>query len=259
MMQTESVDPPVLYEVAAPAAVVRLNRPGRLNALSGLVQDRLLEAFRAADAAAEVRAVILTGTGRAFSVGADIDELATTPEGALRQLQTTLAFLASPERVRKPVIAAVNGFALGGGLELALASDVVVASERAVFGAPEPTLGVVPGFAMQRLPQLIGVARAREILLTARQLTAAEAHGCGLVARVVPHEHLMTAAGAVVAEVARLAPLAVELLKAAINRSLLGHDLVFAERANAWLFATRDAAEGIAAFREKRRPEFHGR
>ena len=259
MIQTESMEPPVLYEVTAPAAIVRLNRPDRLNTLSAAVQERLLDAFRAAEAAADVRAIVLTGTGRAFSVGADIDELATTPEGALRQLQTTLAFLASPERVRKPVIAAVNGFALGGGLELAIASDVIVASDRAVFGAPEPALGVVPGFAMQRLPRLIGVARAREILLTARQLTAAEAQGCGLAARVVPHDGLMAAALEVVAEVARLAPLAVELLKAAINRTLLGSDLVFAERANAWLFATGDAAEGIAAFREKRRPEFHGR
>ena len=259
MTPVESAEPPVVYEVAAPAAVVRINRPGRLNALSGEVQEKLLEAFRAAEAAPEVRAVILTGTDRAFSVGADIDELAPTPEGALRQLQSTLAFLASPERVRKPVIAAVNGFALGGGLELAIACDVIVASDRAVFGAPEPTLGVVPGFAMQRLPRLIGVARAREILLTARQLTAGEARDCGLVARVVAHERLLEAAHGLAAEVARLAPLAVELLKAAINRTLLSGDLVFAERANAWLFATRDASEGIAAFREKRRPEFHGR
>ena len=158
----------------------------------------------------------------------------------------------------KPLIAAVNGYALGGGFELALACDIVVASDRAVFSVPEPTLGVVPGFAMQRLPRLVGVMRAREILLTARRLSAQEAREYGLVSRVAPHDDLMEQARSVAMGMTELAPLALELLKATINRNLLASDLVFAERANAWLFATRDAQEGIRAFREKRKPKFSG-
>jgi enoyl-CoA hydratase len=249
---------PVVVDMDPPAAIIRIDRPERLNALNRAVRDGLACAFADADARADVRAIVLTGTGRAFSVGADIDELAVSAEGALRQLQETLGFLASPERLRKPVVAAVNGYALGGGFELALACDIVIASEQAVFSVPEPTLGVVPGFAMQRLPHLVGIMRAREVLLTARRLDAAAARELGLVARVVPHDQLMEEALRSVADVARLAPLAVELLKTAINRTLDTSDLAFAERANAGLFATRDAAEGIAAFREKRRAEFRG-
>ncbi|MBI2206257.1 MAG: enoyl-CoA hydratase/isomerase family protein [Candidatus Rokubacteria bacterium] len=249
----------VTVAVEPPAAIIRINRPERLNALNRAVQDALTGALLAADADPRVRAIVLTGTGRAFSVGADIDELALSMTDALRQLEATLAFLSSPERLRKPVIAAVNGYALGGGLELALACDLVVASDTAVFAAPEPTLGVVPAFAMLRLPHLVGVSRARDILLTARRLTAADAKEIGLVARVVPPEALLAEAASVVADVARLAPLAVELLKSGINRTLAAGDLEFGARANAELFATRDAAEGVAAFREKRRPVFDGR
>jgi enoyl-CoA hydratase/carnithine racemase len=248
----------VEYETEGHIAVVRLNRPDRLNALNRQLQDELGEAFAAAEAAPEVRVLILTGAGRAFSVGADIEELETTAEGAARQLQASLACLSSPERLRKPVIAAVNGYALGGGFELALACDIVVASDRAVFSVPEPTLGVVPGFAMQRLPRLVGVMRAREILLTARRLSAQEAREYGLVSRVAPHDDLMEQARSVAMGMTELAPLALELLKATINRNLLSSDLVFAERANAWLFTTRDAQEGIRAFREKRKPNFRG-
>jgi enoyl-CoA hydratase/carnithine racemase len=248
----------VEYETEGRIAVVRLNRPDRLNALNRQLQDELGEAFAAAEAAPEVRVLILTGAGRAFSVGADIEELETTAEGAARQLRASLACLSSPERLRKPVIAAVNGYALGGGFELALACDIVVASDRAVFSVPEPTLGVVPGFAMQRLPRLVGVMRAREILLTARRLSAQEAREYGLVSRVAPHDELMEQARSVAMGMTELAPLALELLKATINRNLLPSDLVFAERANAWLFTTRDAQEGIRAFREKRKPKFSG-
>jgi enoyl-CoA hydratase/carnithine racemase len=248
----------VEYDVQDSVALVRINRPERLNALSRQVEQDVAAALAAVDARADVRVVILTGAGKAFSVGADIDELATTPEAAARQLRDTLAFLSSPERLQKPVIAAVNGYAFGGGLELAIACDVIVASERATFAVPEPTLGVVPGFAMQRLPGLIGVARAREILLTARRLTAAEAQQYGLVARVAPHDTLIDEARTLAAGMAALAPGALALLKASINRNFSTQDLLFAERANAWLFATADAAEGRAAFREKRKAKFSG-
>jgi enoyl-CoA hydratase/carnithine racemase len=250
-----NVSPPVQYSVDGSVAIARINRGDRLNALSKEVQERLTEAFAAADSAPDVRVVILTGTDRAFSVGADIEELATNAEDAARQLHASLSFLSAPERMRKPVIAAVNGYALGGGLELALSCDFVLASEKAVFGVPEPTLGVVPGLAMQRLPKIVGVMRAREILLTARKLSAEEAREYGMVTRVVSHEKLLDEARLLAGEVARLAPHAIELLKATINLSFQANDLLFSERANAWLFATRDAAERIKAFREKRSPK----
>lgn len=247
---------PVRYETEGSIAIARIDCAERLNALSSAVQGRLTEVFAAVDSAPEIRVLILTGTGRAFSAGADIDELATNPEDAARQLHASLQFLSAPERMRKPVIAAVNGYALGGGLELALACDFVVASDKAVFGVPEPTLGVVPGLAMQRLPKIVGIMRAREILLTARKLSATEAFTYGIATRVIPHEKLLDEARALAGDVARLGPQAVELLKATINRNFQTDDLLFAERANAWLFSTRDAAEGIKAFREKRTPKF---
>lgn len=248
----------VQYEVRDGIALVRIDRPDRLNAISRRVEHDVAAALAVADAAPDVRVVIITGTGKAFSVGADIEELATTPEAAVRQLQATLGFLSSPERLRKPVIAAVNGYAFGGGLELAIACDVVIASERATFAAPEPTLGVVPAFAMQRLPALIGIARARELLLSARRLPAAEAREYGLVARVVPHDTLLDESRRLGASMAELAPAALELLKVSLNRNFSAQDLSFAARANAWLFATRDAAEGRAAFHEKRKARFSG-
>lgn len=247
---------PIQYDIEGRLAIARINRADRLNALNREVQERLTEIFAEVDSAPEVRVLILTGTDRAFSAGVDIDELATDPEASARQLQASLRFLSAPERMRKPVIAAVNVYALGGGLELALACDFVLASEKAVFGVPEPTLGVVPGLAMQRLPKIVGIMRARDILLTARKLSAAEAHAYGMVTRVVPHAKLLDEAHALARDVARLGPHAVELLKAAINRNFQSDDLLFAERANAWLFGTRDAAEGIRAFREKRTPNF---
>lgn len=246
----------VQFEIDGVVAMARIDRPERHNALSQEVQDRLAEAFAAVDAAPDVRVLILTGTGRAFSAGVDIEELSTDPEDAARQLHASLAFLSAPERMRKPVIAAVNGYALGVGFELALACDFVLASEKAAFGVPEPTLGVAPGLAMQRLPKIVGIMRAREILLTARRFGAAEAHRYGLVTRVVPHEQLLDEARSLAQDVARLAPQAVELLKATINRNFQTDDLLYAERANAWLFGTRDAAEGFRAFRERRAPRF---
>jgi enoyl-CoA hydratase/carnithine racemase len=246
----------VEFEADGPVAVARINRPDRLNALNAEVQSELSAAFARVDREPQIRVLILTGTGRAFCAGADIDELSTRPVEAAAYLESSLAFLSSPERVRKPVIAAVNGYALGGGLELCIACDLVVASDRARFGVPEPKLGVIPGYAVQRLPRLVGVVRAREILLTARQLSAEEALAYGLVGRVVPHDTLLEEARKVAAEVAELAPLAIRVLKEAINRNFHDNDLIFSQRANAWLFATDDAAEGMKAFREKRKPVF---
>lgn len=245
-------------EVDGRIALARLNRPERLNALNAQVQAELTAVFERVEADPAIRVLILTGTGRAFCAGADIEELDNTPRGASDYLRTSLDFLSSPERMRKPVVAAVNGYALGGGLELALACDLTVASDQARFGVPEPRLGAVPGFALQRLPKLVGVVRARDILLTARNLTAAEALDFGLVNRVVPHDRLLEEARAVAAGLAELAPLALELLKAGINRAFLDSDMAFSQRANAWLFTTRDAVEGMQAFRDKRPPEFTG-
>lgn len=247
-------EPVVIYERADSAAIIRINRPSRLNAMNREVEIALGEAFAKADADADVRALILTGTGRGFSVGADIEEFPDSMEKALRSLQGSLAFLSSPERVRKPVIAAVNGYALGGGFELAIACDIVIAARNASFGVPEPTLGVVPGLAAVRLAELIGIMPARDVLLSGRRLSADEALGLRLVSRVVDSDDLMNAAKDTASGIAKQAPLALEYMKHNLNRQLTPID----PWPNSYLFNTADALEGRSAFAGKRPPIFKG-
>ncbi len=248
----------VEYRVEGAIAVVELNRPDKLNAFNAEVQALLQAALIKANADTGVRAVIITGRGRAFSAGADIADFILTPATAVQMAEHGVNFLSSPERVRKPVIAAVNGYAFGGGFELCLACDLIIASEKAVFSVPEPRIGLAPGFAVTRLPELIGVARARDVLLTARRIGAAEGREFGFVSRVVPHDELMQEALKTAGEIAQLAPLAVEFLKGAINSRLPLADRPVTDRATAWLALTKDVVEGVTAFQEKRAPKFTG-
>lgn len=248
----------VEYRVEGAVAVIELNRPEKLNAFNAEVQSLLLESLRKADAAADVRVVVLTGRGRAFSAGADVADFILTPATAIRMAREGTDFLSSPERLRKPVVAAVNGYALGGGFELCLACDLIIASDKATFAVPEPRIGLAPSFGMTRLPALIGVSRARDLLLTARRITAAEGREFGFVARVVPHDDLMKEALATAAEMAQLAPLALEFLKSNINSRLPQADRPVSDRATGWLALTRDVVEGVTAFQEKRPPKFRG-
>ncbi len=253
----------ILVEVPEPhVGLVRLNRPEKLNALSTRMLDELVRALDGFEADAEIRVVVLTGNDRAFAAGADIREFQeVTFLDMLRGHRVTVW-----ERIRrfpKPLVAAVSGYCLGGGCELAMACDLVVAAETARFGQPEINLGVLPGAGgTQRLPRIVGKHRAMELILTGRHLTAQEAYAWGLVNRVVPQERYLEEALALAREIASKAPIAARLAKEAVLRSMdtpLEVGLEYERRLWALVFATEDRQEGVRAFLEKRTPVFRGR
>jgi enoyl-CoA hydratase len=243
-------------------ALVTLNRPEVLNALDYATLGELVEAIEALDADSAIRCVVVTGAGRAFAAGADIKEMADATPVTLT-VANHFARWERLRRIRTPLIAAVRGFALGGGCELAMACDMVVAADDAVFGQPEIKLGIMPGAGgTQRLTRALGKAKAMELILTGRNLSAAEAEARGLVSRVVAREETLNAAVALAAEVAAMPPLAVRAAKEAVNRAYelsLDAGLEFERRNFFMLFASEDQKEGMRAFIEKRRPEWKGR
>ena len=243
-------------------AVITLNRPAVLNALNQATMDELVQALEELERDPEIRCVVLTGAGRAFAAGADIKEMAgaTAPEmlAGYRFQQW--------ERIRKitlPVIAAVNGLALGGGCELSMLCDMIVAAETAQFGQPEINLGIMPGAGgTQRLTRAIGKARAMEMVLTGRTISARQAEALGLVTKVVPAEAVLDEALALAREIAAKPPIAVRLAKEAVLKAFdttLEAGLDYERKAFYLLFATEDRTEGISAFLEKRKPVFRGR
>ncbi|MDR7584238.1 MAG: enoyl-CoA hydratase-related protein [Armatimonadota bacterium] len=243
-------------------AVVRLNRPDVLNALSQAVMDELVAALEALDRDEAVRCIVLTGGLRAFAAGADIREF----EGATPVTMLQGYRFQQWERIRqvsKPLIAAVQGFALGGGNELAMLCDMIIAGEGARFGQPEINLGLMPGAGgTQRLTRAVGKARAMELVLTGRHLTAREAEAAGLVTRVVPDELVLDEALRLAREIAGKAPVAVRLAKAAVLKAFDTHlegGLDYERKCFYLLFATEDHREGVAAFLQKRPPQFQGR
>lgn len=241
--------------------LIRLDRPQALNALNGALIAELIEALFAFDEDDSVGAMVITGDERAFAAGADIKEMAdSTSVDMLRR--DHIAPLDRMLELRKPVIAAVSGWCLGGGNELALACDLIVAAETAKFGQPEINLGVIPGAGgTQRLTRAVGKALAMEMVLNNRTLSAAEAERFGLVNRVVPAEQVLEQALELAAEIAARAPLAVRLGKEAVNHafeSFLSDGLAQERRAFQFLFASEDQQEGMQAFVEKRKPEWKG-
>jgi enoyl-CoA hydratase len=246
-------------------AVVTVNRPKVLNALNTQTMDELRRTILALRHDDSVRAVILTGAGeKSFVAGADINELAVqTPAGGREHALRGQHVLDLIENMGKPVIAAVNGFALGGGCELAMACTLRIASEHARFGQPEINLGIIPGYAgTQRLARLVGAGRALEILLTGEQISAPEAHRLGLVNRVVPAGELMNEARKLAATLAAKAPIAVRYIIDAVNkgaRMTLPEAQVFEATLFGLVASTDDMHEGTRAFLEKRKPEFKGK
>jgi len=251
----------ILTEVHGRVGLVRLNRPQAMNALNGALMGELMEALLAFDADEEIRAIVITGNERAFAAGADIKEMADASAVDML-LRDHISRFDRIRQVKKPIIAAVSGYCLGGGNELAMSCDMIIASETARFGQPEITIGVIPGAGgTQRLTKAVGKAIAMEMVLNNRTLTAEEALQFGLVNRVVPVERYLDEALSLAAELAARAPLAVRLGKEAVNHafeSFLADGLADERRAFYMLFATQDQKEGMAAFIEKRKPEWKG-
>jgi enoyl-CoA hydratase len=242
--------------------VVLLNRPKQLNALSGELMGELVSVLLELDEDAEVRAIVLGGNERAFAAGADIAELAAGTPISLYENRRIDAW-DSIRAVRTPIVAAVSGFCLGGGCELAMLCDLIVAAESAKFGQPEINLGVLPGAGgTQRLTRAVGKALAMDMILTGRMLSAREALDFGLVARVVAQEAWLDEAKRVAHEIASKSPISVRLAKEAIDKAFetpLGAGVEFERRSFYLARAAEDATEGLNAFVEKRLPDFKGK
>jgi len=258
-----AADAEILVEMhATHVMLVRIHRPQARNALSLGLREQLAAAFLRAENCPDTRVVVLTGDDTAFAAGADLRELqALDAAGALARRAPAL--MRPVAECRKPVIAAVSGLALGGGLELALACDITVIGENAQLGLPEIRVGVMPGGGgTQRLPRLIGKHRAMLLALTGRRISGVEAGRMGLASAVVPDAEVRATALAIAEEIARQPPIAAQLIKEAILRGgdlPLEHGLAFERRSFQFLFATEDRREGIDAFFAKRPPEFKGR
>ena len=256
--------PYVLVEKKDAVAVITVNRPEALNALNSEVLGALDEAVDDVLNDDSVRVIVFTGAGRAFVAGADIGEMADLDmeEGRAFGRRGQILFR-KIERAEKPTIAAVNGFALGGGCELAMACDMRIASEYAVFGQPEVGLGITPGFSgTQRLAAVVGKAKAAEIILSASNIDAAAAEKIGLTNRTVPAEKLMEETMALASKIASNAPLAVKWANSAIKRGLetdIETGILIEADLFGMCFATQDQTEGMKAFLERRKPEFKGR
>jgi enoyl-CoA hydratase len=255
----------ILTETRGGVTLITLNRPQALNALNGQVLDDLIAAFAAYEADDSQRCAVLTGSGeKAFAAGADIKEMADKAAADF-YLEDFFAKWTSHvvEAVRKPWIAAVNGFALGGGCELAMMADFILASDQAKFGQPEIKLGVAPGMGgSQRLTRAVGKSKAMEMCLTGRMMGAEEAERAGLVARVVPHDELMTEAMKTATTIAEMPPMAAIVNKEMVNAAFetgLAQGVRHERRLFQILTASEDKAEGMAAFIEKRAGVWKGR
>jgi len=249
----------IIVERRGRVGIVRLNRPQALNALNVTLKNELLGAVEAFDADADVGCIVMTGSDKAFAAGADIKEMAGQTYIDIFRADYTADY-ERLARVRKPIIAAVAGFALGGGCELAMMCDLIIAADNAKFGQPEIKLGVIPGIGgTQRLTRAVGKAKAMDLILTGRMMDAAEAERSGLVARVVPAASLMEEAMKVAETIAAMSQPSLIAAKEAVNRSFetsLAEGVRFERRVFHALFATKDRKEGMAAFIEKRRPRF---
>ena len=252
----------ILAETRGKTGLIRLNRPQALNALNSQLVSELTDALRAFDKDNAIGAIVLTGSEKAFAAGADIKEMQNlTFAEAYGQ-----DFLGEAEGViaiRKPIIAAVSGYTLGGGCELAMMCDFIIAADNAKFGQPEITLGIIPGIGgTQRLARFVGKSKAMDMVLTGRMMDAAEAERCGLVSRVVAQDVLLDEALKAAERIASFSQLSVMMAKESVNRAFettLQEGLRYERRSFQALFATEDQKEGMAAFVDKRTPSFTNR
>lgn len=252
----------IITKVDGAVGIVQLNRPQVLNALNEPTMRELNDALEQFEHDDNIRVLIVTGNARAFAAGADIKEMAdATPVEMLKI--NRIAQWDRMKKISKPIIAAVSGYALGGGCELAMACDLIVASESALFGQPEINIGVMPGAGgTQRLTRALGKAKAMEMVLTGKMMNAREAEARGLVARVAPVELYMEEALALAREIASRAPMAIRIAKESVNKAFetsLSEGLDFERKLFYFLFSTEDQKEGMKAFIEKRKPEWKGK
>ncbi|MBN2629227.1 MAG: enoyl-CoA hydratase [Rhodobacteraceae bacterium] len=250
----------LIVEVEDDVALIRMNRPDALNALNSKLMTELSSAVQAADRNDNVRVIVLTGSEKAFAAGADVKEMA-----GKSFVEVYFDNLFGPEadaiaRVRKPMIAAVSGYCLGGGCELAMICDFIIASDTAKFGQPEINLGIVAGMGgTQRLTRFVGKSKSMDMHLTGRFMEVAEAERCGLVSRVFPAKDLMAEVMKIAKKIAEKSLLSTMAAKECVNRaqeSALSEGILFERRVFHALFATEDQKEGMAAFMEKRQPQF---
>lgn len=253
----------ILLDKQEGVGLITFNRPEALNALNGMLVKELGLALLSLDDDADIGAIVVTGSEKAFAAGADIKEMAekdfadVLSEDLFAEINQIFA------RIRKPVIAAVAGYALGGGCEIAMACDFIVAAENAKFGQPEIKLGVIPGIGgSQRLTRSVGKSKAMDMMLTGRMMDAVEAERSGLVSRIAPTEDLLDTVMEIAGTIAELSSPSVALAKEATNRALettLAEGILFERRLFHSLFATDDQKEGMNAFIEKRQPQFKNR
>ena len=252
----------VLVRREGRVGVIQLNRPQALNALNSALMDELVAALQEFDADPEVGCIVVTGSEKAFAAGADIKQMAQA--SVVEMIDSPfIGYWDKLGRISKPIVAAVSGWCLGGGCELAMACDLIVAAESAVFGQPEINLGIIPGAGgTQRLTRAVGKSIAMDMVLTGRRLSAQEALQYGLVARLLPNEGFAAAAAAVAAEIAAKSPIALRIAKEAVNHAFelpLAEGVYLERRLFNMLFVTADQKEGMAAFVEKRPPTWQGK
>ena len=253
----------IIVDISDYVATITLNRPDALNALNGELLNELCTALEEADASEKVRCIVITGSEKAFAAGADISEMA---DKSFVEMYTQRFFQDETDRfnrTRKPIIAAVAGYALGGGCELAMMCDFIIAAENAKFGQPEINLGVIAGLGgTQRLTRFVGKSKSMDMHLTGRFMDAAEAERSGLVSRVVPAKKLLSEAKAAAEKISEKSLIATMAAKDAVDRAYettLAEGLNYERRLFHSLFATEDQSEGMAAFTEKREPQFRDR
>lgn len=252
----------IVVDITEHVAVIRLDRPTKLNALNESLRSELIDALTSLDSNDDVRCFVLTGSDKVFSAGADIKEMHEKSFVDMFKDDRFGAEARAFEQLRKVIIGAVAGHALGGGCELAMMCDIIIAADNAIFGQPEINIGVIAGLGgTQRLTRAVGKSKSMEMHLTGRQMNAEEAMKSGLVSRVVPVNELMSETMTLAGKIAKQSPLAVMAVKEAVNRAeevSLQEGLLFERRLFHSLFSTEDKAEGMGAFVDRREPRFRG-
>ena len=248
-----------MFEKKDGMGIITLNDPTKMNGLSESLVGKLLEVVNKAEKDEEIRVIIITGKDEVFSAGGDISIFDRSVKDGYNYIKFVLNALITIEKTLKPIIAAVNGFALGGGSELTMTTDISVASEDAVFGFPEVGIGIMPGFAVIRLSQIVGRTRAKELIMTGRKISAEEAQKIGLINQVVPKNQLMAAVEEKAKTLMQMAPMSLQLAKSVVNREIGGEEITSAVNTTSLFFGLNDLKEGQTSFFEKRKPRFQGK